>query len=517
MFFDKYFKAAKKVLPLEKVHPTVVEHQVISKTVEDNLNQLIKSIGNPSDLVIHRINSGNKLIAGVVYLESLADGTLLGSHIIEPMNNFIRGASGTLDLNSAKLVLAASKIIEFSDLHDAIDSLLAGQALLFIPGSDKSVAVSFPGYPRRQIDEPVTERVMRGSREGLTDVIKDNLALVRRYIKDPNLRVQSKIIGERTKTEAAVLYLNDVANPDIVAEVRKRLEQIKIDGIIDSGYISEIITDRRLTLFPLTQETERPDKVASALLEGRIAILVDKSPFAILVPVTAAEFYQNAEDFYFNYWVGSFLRILRGIGTLVATTLPGLYLAIVAVNPELLPPVMVQLIAAERIQIPFPIIIEIFITMLFFDIIREASLRVPGNFSLILGIGGGIIVANAAITSGFVSSITLMIIVITSIASFSTANASKEQAWRLVRYFLLFGAGSFGLLGLTLAGLIVLTHMASLNSFGISYLAPWAPPMFIDMIDAYIRIPWWASYRRPPTYRPQQEDRLGSTEGEDEA
>lgn len=205
MFFDKYFKASKKVLPFEKIH-------------QGNLNQ-----------------------------------------------------------STVHLVLSTSKIIEFHDLHDAIDSLLAGQALLFLLNSNKALAVTFPGFPRRQIEEPQTEKVMRGPREGFTEVLKDNLAMVRRWIKDPNLRVHSGIIGERTKTEVAVLYLNDVANPDIVAEVRKRLEQIKIDGIIDSGYITEIIADRRLTLFPLTQETERPDKVVASLLEGRIAILVDKS------------------------------------------------------------------------------------------------------------------------------------------------------------------------------------------------------------------------------------------------
>lgn len=516
MFLKKYFQAAKKVLPIEKTTQTVTEHKKIDENIENNLHQLVQSIGNPSDLVTHRISSKDKIMVGIAYLESLSDGVLLGSHVIEPINNFVRGDYRFININTAKLVLSAAKIIEFNDLHDAIDSLLAGQTVLFLAGADKALAVSFPGFPRRQIEEPLTEKVLRGSREGFTEVLKDNLAMVRRWIKDPNLRVQSRKIGERTKTEIAIIYLNDVANPDIVAEVGQRLEKIDIDGITDSGYISELISDRKLTLFPLTQETERPDKVVAALLEGRVIILVDKSPFAVMVPVTAAEFYQNADDFYFNFWIGTFLRFLRAVGTLTATTLPGLYLATMSVNPELLPPVLVQLIASERIQIPFPAVIEIFITMLFFDIVREASFRVPGNFSLILGIGGGIVVANAAMTSGFVSGVTLMIVVVTSIASFSTSSSTKEQAWRIVRYFLLLGAGSFGIVGLTLAGLIVLTHMASLNSFGVSYLAPWSPPLFIDMFDAYVRIPWWASFRRPQTYRPQQEDRLSSDEKEEE-
>lgn len=515
MFYKKIFKSPENVKPLV-IRSMVYEQESISSSIEDILAKVKKYTGSPSDLVIHRFNTGNALAMAVVYLESLTDGSLLSSQVVEPINRFIREKNEPLTADKVGLLISASAITVFTDWHAVLDGLLAGQALVILPAEDEILGLSLPGYPHRPIEESITEKNIRGNREGFTEDLTDNLSMVRRWIKDPNLRVENKIIGERTRTKVAILYLFDVANRDIVAEVHKRLEQISIDGIIDSGYISEMIADHRLTFFPLVQETERPDKVAASLLEGRIAMIVDKSPFALIVPATSNEFYQTPEDFYFNYWIGTFLRLTRFIGTSLAVTLPALYLAVISVNPELLPSFMVQVIASGRTQVPFPAILEIFLTMLVFEIFREASVRLPANVNLILGIGGGIVLGQAAISSGIVAGTTVIVVIFTSLASFSTANPSKEQAWRLVRYLLFFASGAFGILGLSIAGLLVLAHMAGLKSFGVSYLAPWAPPLPVDIVDSFGRLPWWASYRRPPTYRPQQQDRLGNTKDEED-
>lgn len=511
MFFIKRFLSPKKVQPQK---PTMIsEHKPISGNIEDVLSNVTTYVGSPSDLIIHRFTNGSGLVMAAVYLESLADGTLLGSQVIKPVNKFIREKSETLTAATVELLISASVSDVFTDFNDALDGLLTGQTLLILPNEDKIFGVSLPGYPRRPIEESFTEKNILGNREGFTEDITDNISLIRRWIKDPNLRVESKIIGERTKTKVVILYLFDVANPDTVMEVNKRLDKISIDGIIDSGYISEMIRDNRLTLFPLVQETERPDKVAASLLEGRIAILVDKSPFTLIIPVTSNEFYQTPEDFYFNYWIGTFLRLIRFIGTALAVTLPALYTALITVNPELLPSFFIQVIASGRTQVPFPAVIEILITLLVFDIFREASVRLPANVNLIMGIGGGIVLGQAAINSGIIAGTTVMVVIFTALASFSTANPSKEQAWRITRYLLFFASAAFGILGLSIAGLLVLAHMASLKSFGVSYLAPWAPPLPMDMVDSFGRWPWWAG-RRPSTYRPQQEDRLGDTDNE---
>jgi len=489
----------------------------LTDSLVNNLSRLTSITGEPSDLVIHYLTESDKPDGAIIFLKSLVDEPLLGLHVAEPLNSYLRREDKQgLDVPLTKSLLYTADITEITDIQTAVQLLMAGKTLIFMSNMNVALAVLLPGYPRRPIEDSPSEKVLKGSREGFTESIQDNLSMIRRWIKDPNLCVEAKIIGTRTRTELAILYLKDVANQSIVQEVHKRLDKIRIDGIIDSGYISELIADNKTTYFPLTQETERPDKVAAAILEGRVAILVDKSSFNIIVPVTSTEFYQNREDFSFNYWVGTFLRIIRAIGTLISVTLPGLYLATASINPELLPPLLVQLLASSRVQVPFPLAVEFLVAMIIFEIFREAILRIPGNISSILGIAGGLLLGEAALSISIVSPASIVVVVITTLATFTTADPAKEQAWRITRYFLIFAAASFGIYGLSLAGFVVLTHMANLKSFGISYLMPWSPPIAIDMIDAYFRLPLWASFRRPPTYRPQDENRLEIKKEEDD-
>lgn len=508
MFFERLLKPKPErklySLDFQKKEPAGLTH-----SLEDNIDKIIQITGDPLDLVIHHIKDNGRSAAVLIYLRSLVDGPLLGQNVIEPLNSYLRsGNHRPLDVSMTRSLLHAADISEMTDIDTAVSIPMSGKVLILLADTNAALAVSLPGYPRRPIEDSPNEKVLKGSREAFTEDIQDNLSMIRRWIKDPNLRVESKTIGTRTKTELAILYLKDVANEGIVQEVHKRLDEIRIDGILNSGYISELIADNKYTYFPLVHETERPDKVAAGILEGRVAILVDKSAFNIIVPVTSTEYYQVREDFSFNYWVGTFLRVIRAIGTVTSVALPGLYLSLAAINPEQMPPLLVQLIGSSRVQIPFPLVIELVISMLVFEIFREAIIRIPGNISNILGIAGGLLLGQSALAISLVSPATIVVVVITTLATFTTADPSKEQAWRITRYFLLFAAGGFGLYGLSLAGFVVLTHMASLKSFGVSYLMPWGPPILADMVDAYIRLPWWASYRRPPTYRPKDEDRL---------
>jgi len=516
MFFDKFLKSPKKPISMKK-DSSVINHQEFKGCINNIIQVILKSTGNPGDLIVHRIESIKNTDTAIVYIETLVDRNLLGNHVIEPISKFIQSKEETLDPGKLKMLLSASKSLITADLHDAIDKLLAGYALVILKDSQNIFAVSLPSFAKRPIEEAATERLVKGPREGFNETLNDNISMIRRSIKDPNLRLEKTTVGERTKTEIAVMYLYDVANPDIVKEVHKRLEQIKIDGVLESGYIAEFISDRRLTPFPLVQETERTDRVISAILEGRVAIMVDRSAFNIIVPVTSNEFYQTSEDFYFNCITATALRMIRAIGTIVAVTLPGFYLSMISINPELLPPSVVQLEASARTQVPYPAAVEMAITFFAFEVLREASVRFPSNINMILGVGGGIVMGLAAIQAGLVSGITIAIVVFCVLSTFTTSNPAKEQVWRWVRYILLAAGASFGFLGVIITGVVVLAHMAGLKSFGVSYLAPWGPPIITDIADAPVRLPWWLSYRRPPTYRPQQEDRLGRNEGEDEA
>ncbi|HEX3048680.1 MAG TPA: spore germination protein [Bacillota bacterium] len=479
----------------------------IHSSLEVNLDRLVKTMNTPADLVIHRFINGDKIAAAVVYLKSMVQNSDLGTHVIDPLNQVTQKQAPSLI--QVKTAITAPEILEYSDLNKAISKLLDGYALILIEDSDKVLGVSFPGFPRRPIEEPITEKIIRGPREGFTEALDDNISLLRRWIKDPNLMVEGETVGIRTQTALRVMYLKDVANPEVVQEVHRRLNAVQIDGIIDSGYLSQLITDNRWTIFPLIQETERPDKVAAAILEGRVAIVVDKSPFVLIVPVTSTELYQIPEDFYLSFWVGTFIRILRGIGTFVSLTLPGLYITAVSVNSGLFPTQLIQVLASGRTGVPYPAIVELLLAFIIFEIFREAVVRVPLNINLVLGIAGGVLLGLVAMFSGLIGGPTIIVVIISTLSSFTTANIAKEQAWRVVRYFMLLMGTTLGVLGLTLGGIIILTHMAALNSFGVSYLGPWAPPIALDILDAYFVIPWWASFRRPPTYRPQDEDRLG--------
>lgn len=515
MFSDKILKAPQKNSHDKKPGPSGVKDEKIKPNLDQNLDLIRQSIGNPDDLVLHRLTDGSKNAIGILYLETLADGYLLGQQVIGPLNQAIRVSKEGFTENQLKLALGAAKLIETHDFSDAIDRLLAGFTLILLDNAEVILAVVLPGFARRGVEEAPTEKVIKGPREGFTETLADNIGLIRRSIKDPNLRMETIRIGERTKTDVAILYLNDVANPDLVQEVHQRLGKIEIDGILESGYIAELISDRRVTPFPLVQETERPDRVVSAILEGRVAILVDRSCFNIIVPVTSNEFYQTSEDFYFNWITATGLRLIRAIGTIFAVTLPGFYISVISVNPELMPPALIQLESSLRAQLPFPAVLEMIITFFAFEILREASVRFPTNLNMVLGVGGGIVMGLATINAGMVSGITIALVVFCVLSSFSTSNPAKEQAWRWVRYILFFAGAGFGLMGVIAAGVMVLAHMAGLKSFGVSYLAPWGPPILVDLIDAPVRLPWWLSFRRPPTYRPRQATRLEMGDDDD--
>ncbi len=510
----RFFRGPYQFTRLYKKPAILLEEKEFTDDLDENLKSLKKNLGDPADLVWRRLESGKETTAVILYFETLVDRDLLGRQVIEPLNRRLHEVKGPLDAEDLRESLTFPKVLAVTHLHQAVERLLAGDVLLLPAGSRVVLALPLLGVPRRPVDEAPTEKGIKGPREGFTETITDNIGLIRRYIKDPNLRLEKKVIGERTKTEVAVVYLNDLANPDIVAEVRKRLEQIEIDGVLESNYLGELIADRRWTIFPLVQETERPDKVAAALLEGRVVIFVDRSPFTIIVPVTSNELYQSQVDFYYNPFIATMLRLIRAVGTIIAVTLPGFYLSFISVNPELLPQTFIQLEASSRIQVPLPAALEMLLTFFAFEVLRESSIRFPAGLNLIIGVGGGIVMGLAAINAGLVSGITVAVVVFCILGTFNTSNPSKEQAWRWVRY-LLFAAGAvFGFMGVIATGVLVLAHMAGLKSFGVSYLAPWAPPLPVDIADAPVRLPWWASYRRPPTYRPREEDRLGKTEGE---
>lgn len=466
--------------------------------------QIIQNeLGNPMDLYYE---SFGKSSFGIVFFSSFTDKTDLQGYLLQSLIQVSKETHPSWD----KLLDSIPKGIHCNreNIQEAIGDLLSGFTLVHLSGSKAVYSFDTHREIKRQPSEPLVERTIRGPKVSLLEMIDENILIIRRAIKNNQLRVDGIIIGERTQTQVNILYLDDMADPGIVAEVKRRLSAIEIDGIVDSGYIEQLITDNRYSVFPLTQSTERPDKLVAAILEGRVAILVDGSSNGILVPVTVNELYQSPEDYYFSFWFGAFLRFFRILGNNIAVALPGLYIALVGVNPELLPIKFALTISGSRMGVAFPILIELLIMETVIEIFREGSLRLPITVSQTLGVTSGIVLGAASVAAGLISNATLVVVVITAIASYSGPSYEIGLSWRILRYILILAAAFMGIYGLVIAGIMILTHAANQNSFKISYLAPWAPIEILELEDTLIRRPLWLR-RRLRIYHPADRFRSG--------
>jgi len=351
--------------------------------------------------------------------------------------------------------------------------ILAGETILFVDGYDKAIVIASRGFPNRGIGDATTEVVVHGSREAFNEVVRFNTALIRRRIRDPNLKCKQSRIGRRSETDIALMYITDLVRPEILAEVERRLETIKVDAIFDSGYVEQHIEDSWRSPFPQVQMTERPDKAAASILEGRIVILVDNSPFGLIVPVTLNSFFQASEDYYDRWHISSFVRVIRYIAAFFAVALPGFYLAAAVYHPSMIPLLLTLKFAEARAPVPFPAVIEILLMDIAFELLREAGIRLPRAAGGALGIVGGLIIGQAAVEAGLVSPIVVIVVALAGVSNFAIPNVSLVAGFRLSKYLVLLLSAAFGLLGFLAGMLLILIHLASLKSFGIPYLFPY--------------------------------------------
>ncbi|MFC4101815.1 spore germination protein [Paenibacillus xanthanilyticus] len=380
---------------------------------------------------------------------------------------------------------------------EGIDGILGGETLFLIDGFAEGLLVVTKAWESRSITEPATDNVVRGPRDGFTENIRTNTALVRRRIKDPSLRFDSLIVGTKTKTDLNVAYMEGIVKPGLVEEVKTRIQKIKIDGVLESGYIEELIEDAPLSVFSTVGSSERPDKIAAALLEGKVAIFVDNTPIVLFVPTFFWQFFQASDDYYSRYWVGSFFRIVRYIAFLISLMLPSLYVMLVSFHQEMIPSMLAFTIASGREVVPFPVLIEALMMELAFELMREAGLRMPKPVGQAVSIVGSLIIGQAAVQAGLVSPFMVIIVAVTGIASFAIPNYSASLSIRLLRFPLLIASGMLGLLGFAGMFSIVVIHALAIRSFGEPFLAPAAPFRPSDQKDIVLRLPWWSNKSRP--------------------
>jgi spore germination protein KA len=492
--------------------------QNFTTNYEDNKQLIQEILLDNTDLNIREFYFHEKkdIRAVCFFIDGLVNTTIIDSVI----DSFIYQAPRLLrDLDVTTLykdlpdrimkhILHSHAIKLQTKVEDVIDAILSGDTVFIFDKCEETILVSTRGWVERAISEPQTEQVVIGPRDGFTENIRTNTALVRRRLKDPLLSFKSTTVGKRTKTTINIAYHRGTVKEGLVDEVMHRLNKINIDGIIDSGYILELIEDAPLSPFTTIQSTERPDKVAASILEGRVAIFVDNSPFVIIVPTYFWQFLQASDDYYSRFMVGSFFRIIRYLAFFISLVFTSVYVMLISFHQEMIPTSLALTIASGRDVIPFPVLLEALLMEVSFELMREAGLRMPKPVGQAVSIVGSLVIGQAAVQAGLVSPFMVIVVATTGIASFAIPNYTASFAIRLVRFPLLIASGTLGLLGFSVVFTLLAIHALSLRSFGESYLAPATPFQPSDQKDTIIRVPWWKMNVLPNLASGKKEKRI---------
>ncbi|GIN60988.1 putative membrane protein YfkQ [Robertmurraya siralis] len=467
----------------------------ISADVEENID-IIKSLFESCADVKFRSFKVQEYSAYLIYIDGLIDNMSIQFSALHELLSKTRIEHLNADFIQEKMV-SINDVVEADKLDEIVKQVLDGNTVLMVDGIDKALVLNAKGGERRSVSEPETETAVRGPREGFTESIAVNIALIRQKIKSSHLKLITKEIGTETRTIIGLMFIDHLASPDLVEEVEKRLERIEIDGILESGYIEELIEDEPRSLFPQIQNTERPDTVVGNLLEGRVALLVNGSPFTLILPATFWQFLQANEDYYHRYHISLFIRLLRILMIFLALMLPAIYIAVTTYHQEMIPTNLLYSIAASRESIPFPAFVEAMIMEIAFESLREAGLRLPKVIGQAVSILGALVIGQAAVEAGIVSAPMVIIVSLTGIASFTIPKFNLAITIRILRFPMMLLAGLFGLFGITLGSILIVTHLCKLRSFGVPYFSPIGPFKWKELKDVFIRAPWWAMDKRP--------------------
>lgn len=478
-----------------------MEGTKISKSLRENEDFVRKQCENCADILIRPMKLGQerKINCLMVYIEVAVSNMMLDDSALGKMvNHFWESSPEEIQEFMKNNSLGVADVRKFDTMEDAFAALLAGNAIFFADGYDKAMKISSKGYPNMGVTQVQSEKVIRGSREGFTDSVKVNSALVRKRLRDTRMKVEERFLGVRSNTLVQILYIEDLVHEELLEEVKERLEEYEIDGIMDTGMLEQLTEESWSSPFPQYQTTERPDRAAQELLNGKIVIFSDNSPSGLIVPGTFQGFMESSEDWYNRFEMASFLRVLRYFAMLIATLLPGMYLAVIRFHTQILPENLILSFAEAREGVPFSSITELVLLELAFELIREAGVRIPGQLGNTIGIVGGLIIGQSAVTANIVSPIVVIIVALTALGSMAIPNEEFASAFRILKYGFLFLGGYLGIFGIVLGGYMVMAHLGGLLSFGIPYMVPFVKRGSEKYAGSGIlRLPFRKRCRRP--------------------
>ncbi|MFD0680670.1 MULTISPECIES: spore germination protein [unclassified Paenibacillus] len=497
---------------MPQIDTLIEDYGLISPQLNTNIEWFKQHFSYPqnSGLIIRQFLIGHSSLQGaVVYLNSQVDWEHLNRTVLVPLISMDISDDILVDADTLmEEILTEGQVCANDKLQNIVNDILIGSAAVLVDGLDTAVMVDVKGWEKRAIESPKTETVVRGSQEGFTEDIRTNLSMIRRRLITPDLIFESGYVGVLSRTEIAVVYLKSIANTELVSEVRKRIAAIQIDYIGDSGMIEQLIEEQPNSIYPTVLSTERPDRFAAQIAEGYIGIIVNNSPYGLIVPAHFPLFLQTAEDANLRWPYSTFLRIIRTFGFFLSMYLPALYVGIANYHQEMIPTTLILAIAGTREAVPLPVAAEALMLESMFELIREAGIRIPSVIGPTIGIVGALILGQAAVQANIVSPIVVIITATTALASYTIPNYNMQFATRILRFIYLISASFLGLIGIVLMSIIFLSQWVANKSFGVPILSPITP--YRQSSDTIIRGPIQEQNYRPLSIHPQRKKKMPS-------
>uniref|UniRef100_UPI00359421D6 spore germination protein n=1 Tax=Paenibacillus wynnii TaxID=268407 RepID=UPI00359421D6 len=494
---------------------------LISTNLAENLKEISNQFGNSTDIVIRKFTIiCTRVQVAAVYIDGLVDKIKVDDFVSHAMS-FNTHTEGQQEVTSGKdafeyikeKALSIGEETMIKDWKELCGGLLSGQTLILIEGLGEAISGSTSGGEVRTVSEATTQVSIRGSKESFTESIDTNISLIRRRIKSPNLWVETMKIGVVTQTNVSIMYINGIASEKALQKLKTQLKEIHVDAILESGYIEQLIEENKFSPFPTVFNTERPDSVAANLLEGRIAIIVDGTPFVLIAPATFIMFFQAVEDYYQRFDISSLIRLLRFLCLVISLFGPAIFISALNFHQEMIPTPLLINLASQREGVPFPAFVEAIIMEVTFEIIREAGIRLPSQIGQTVSIIGGLVLGQAAVQAGIVSPAMVIVVSITGISSFATPAFNMALSIRYLRFAIVFIAAFMGLYGISIVAFILIAHMCSLRSLGVPYMSPLGPFIPDSQKDAVYRSPLQSMRTRPRLVSQKNNVRMDSDEG----
>ncbi len=461
---------------------------------------------------VHYINGDRSLPVTVVYLDGMVNTKLVNDDILKPLTQerILGEANGfdhLLEQIQHGTVYHASRKIQ-TRLDEVLKDIITGFVALIFDREKIAVTFDTRGYEKRAITEPTNENAVKGSKDSFIEVLRVNTSIIRRKIQTPYLRIKESIVGRQSKTQVAVVYIENLTNENLVREIFERINSIQTDSILSSGFIEEYITDKRRSPFPQILYTERADKFCSYILEGRVGLLIDGMPIAYVMPAPITLFFQAPEDYAYHFIISSFIRLLRYIACFITLFLPAFYVSITTFHQEMIPTVLAVSIIRSKMEVPFHTVASIIGMLTAFEMLLEAGIRLPKAIGQAVSIIGALVVGQAAVQAKLISPVAVIVVAVTGIAGFTIPNQDLNNGFRIFRMIFVIAASIAGLYGLSLASIMLVYHLSTIETFGVPYLSPFVANDGKDLVnDTIIRMPLPFMKKRPENLKTTNKQR----------